>query len=149
MSSVSGLTPGPSRIGVAQSSARKVIQADAVPELAGQRCCCAYTPSIRTTVSPATAAAAALASEQGFARVVQPVAAVPVGDTYQVAAAAGGPKASPASTHMPKTIFILVGTAAAMPARPSPDPRRRRTTDEKWHQHDDHAAMNPIGPFGE
>jgi hypothetical protein len=32
-------------------------------------------------VSPATAAVAALASEHGFARVVHPVVAVPVGET--------------------------------------------------------------------
>src|SRR6476646_5290471 len=120
MSSVSGLTPGPSRIGVAQSSARKVIQDDAVPELAGHRCCCAYTPSISTTVSPATAAAAALASEQGFARVVHPVSSVPVGDTYSVVAAAGRARASAATNTAlePRTLFrVGRGTAAEFPGR--------------------------------
>ena len=59
-------------------------------------------------MSPATAADAALASAQGFARVVQPVVAVPVGDTYSVAAPAGHARVSAATSaeHEPSTIFM-------------------------------------------
>ena len=61
-------------------------------------------------MSPATAAVAALASAQGFARVVQSVCAVPVGDTYQVAATAGGARASAAriAEQKPRIIFNFV-----------------------------------------
>ena len=80
-----------------------------MPELAG-RSGSLYTPSIRTTVSPATAAVAALASEQGFARVVQAVSSVPVGETYHVAATAGGVKANAARTaeQKPRMTFDVV-----------------------------------------
>jgi hypothetical protein len=46
-----------------------------------------YTPSIKITVSPAIAPAAASVRSQGVLRVEQPLAAVPVGETYQVVAA--------------------------------------------------------------
>ena len=48
-------------------------------------------------MSPAAAALAALDSEQGVVRVVQPVVAVPVGETYQLAARAGNATAHAAS----------------------------------------------------
>src|SRR3954466_6027459 len=72
---------------------------------------------MRTTVSPATAAAAALPTAQGFARVVHPVVAVPVGDTYSVVAWAGCARVSaPRSTvHEPRTLLCFVGSPNIAP----------------------------------
>src|SRR3954469_16669579 len=64
-------------------------------------------PSSGMTVSPAAAPLAAPARLQGASRDVQPVVAVPLGETYQVAARAGSAQKSAAVRGEARTRAFL------------------------------------------
>src|SRR4051812_15064132 len=67
---------------------------------------------MRITVSPAIAPAAASVRSQGVLRVVQPLAAVPVGETYQVVAPAIRANARTArKARRASTVFITPRTS--------------------------------------